>query len=248
MLIKSKTSIPILILTVTTLLVFGIGIKLASAQTTNSTHYIISETQFGTGSQLHNCSTNYCSRITIGDLNQGKASSTSYSAQFGAITSNEPLLEVIATSGVQNLGQLSTSTTATATQTIKIRNYLSNGYTLQITGSPPSQGIHALNNLTSPTTSQPGTEQFGINLVANTTPSIGANPVQLPNSSFSFGFPDSAYSNVNQFKYIDGDIVAKSYTSSGQTQFTASMIFNVSNTTPGGNYNGEYTAVVTPIY
>jgi hypothetical protein len=220
----------------------------AAALTSTSTNYKVTETQFGSGSSLHDCSTNYCAKTSAGDTVVGRSKSTNYSAQLGFNTSDVPLLEVITTGGTQNMGVLDATTTGTATNIIKIRNYLSSGYVLQITGPAPNQGIHTLTTLATPSTSSQGTEQFGINLVANTTPSVGAAPVQVPSSTFSFGTIASDYSTSNLFKYIDGDVVAQSFSSSGETDYTMSMIINVSSATPGGRYNGSFSAVAVPVF
>jgi hypothetical protein len=220
----------------------------AVADTSSSAHYTVNETQFGIGGSQQDCSTNYCAKTSAGDLTVGSASSTNYTAQFGFNTSDEPMLEVIVTGGNQDLGVLDDTHTGTATASIKVRNYLSNGYVLQIAGSGLSQGTHTLSNLATPSTSHQGAEQFGINLVANTTPNIGTDPVQVPDSTYSFGAVTSDYSGANLFKYVPGDIVAGSTKSSGETDYTMSMILNVSNVTPGGRYNGAFSAVVVPIF
>jgi len=235
----------------------------AATQTSNSSHYSVTETQFGSGSGLQNCSASYCAKTSTGDTAVGSAGSDSYSAQLGSNTTSEPLVEVTVGGGSQNLGILDSDTTGTTTMLVKVRDYLTNGYVLQIAGAPPSQGSHTLTTLTTPSTSQPGTEQFGINLAANSTPSIGANPVQVPSGSVSFGqvisgddtlqgtnpnSDEGYFDAADLFMYKDGDIVARSTTSSGETDYTVSMILNVSNVTPGGHYVGTYSAVVTPIF
>jgi hypothetical protein len=171
-----------------------------------------------------------------------------YRAQTGFNTGDEPVLEVITSSISEDMGVLDDATTGTAAAMIKVRNYLSDGYVLQIVGPAPGQGSHRLNALTTPTLSQKGVEQFGLNLVANTTPAIGANPAQVPSGTFSFGNVESGYNGSNYFKYVDGDIVARSLTSTGETDYTVSFIANVSNVTPAGRYNGSFSAVVTPVY
>jgi len=220
----------------------------AAATGSTSTHYKVTETQFGAGSSLHDCSANYCVKTSTGDTVVGSGTSDSYSAHFGINTSDVPLLEVMTGGGNQDLGILDTTTTGTVVMTVKVRSYLSNGYTIQLTGSAPTTGDHTLTSLTTPSSSHQGAEQFGVNLVANTTPSLGAAPVQVPSSSYSFGAPTSDYNNPNLFKYIDGDVVAQSDKSSGETDYTLSMILNVSNTTPSGHYNAVFSAVVVPLY
>ncbi len=230
-------------------LVLTLGLSgTAAAVTSSSTNYMVNETQFGIGGSQHDCSATYCAKTSAGDLVVGSGKSTTYSAQFGFNTTSDPMLEVLVVGGSQNMGVLNATTTGSLSAVIKVRNYLSQGYVLQMTGSGLSQGLHTLTNLASPTTSQQGAEQMGINFAANTTPSVGAAPVQVPSSAFSFGTVDAGYSGANLFKYVNGDIVGRSTKSSGETDYTMSMIVNVSNVTPGGQYTGSFSAVVTPIF
>lgn len=232
-------------------------------QATGNT-YSVNEVQIGgAGSALKTCGTTYCGKISVGDTVVGRASGNDYSAQLGFNTSDVPLLEVITEGGTQNMGVIDTDTTGTATNYIKVRNYLSSGYVLQITGAAPNQGTHTLHTSPTPSTSQPGTEQFGINLAANTTPHIGADPVQVPSGTFSFGHVisdddvadgddpngDGSFYNLDGFfAYKNGDIVARSDRSTGETDYTMSMIINVSNVTPGGRYSANFSAVAVPTF
>jgi hypothetical protein len=103
--------------------------------------------------------------------------------------------------------------------------------------------------LTTPTISSVGTEQFGINLVANTAPTtFGANPSQAPDASFSFGQAAAGYDTPNYFKYVTGDTIAYSNKSSGETDYTISYLFNVSNATPGGQYTLHHVLVATSTF
>jgi hypothetical protein len=178
----------------------------------------------------------------------GSAASTVNTAKFGSITNSDPLLEVIVQAGQSNLGTLTTETTATKTTTVNVRNYLSGGYVLQIVGDPPKYNGHALATSSTPVQSVPGTEQFGINATANTNPTVGAAPVQIPDDKTSFGIVNDNYKAPNLFMFSPGDNVAHSTTSSGQTEFTISMIVNISSATPAGHYSGDFSAVVIPVY
>ncbi len=237
------------LIAVLTLMVSAGFVGTATAtQTSSSTHYSVTETQFGTGSSLHDCSTSYCAKTSTGDTAVGSASSANYSAQLGSNTTDEPLVEVTVTGGNQDLGTVDSTAPGTAIMLIKVRDYLTDGYVMEITGAAPSQGTHTLNTLTTPSTSQPGAEQFGINMVANNNPAIGANPVQVPSGSTSFGTVEDDYITPDLFKYVEGDPVASSSTSSGETDYTMSLIMNVSHVTPAGHYSGTYSAVVVPMY
>lgn len=228
-------------------LMLCVGFAGRATATSVSPNYSVNEVQFGAGGSLHDCSTNFCAKTSVGDTTVGSTSSTSYSALTGTNTTDQPLLEVSVAGGNQDLGVLDSTHTGTATMSIHVRTYLTNGYTMQITGAAPSQGTHHLNVLTSPSTSQPGMEQFGINMVANNTPAIGANPVAVPSGDH----PDViavGYVSPDSFKYAEGETVASTTTSDGEIDYTMSMILNVSNVTPGGHYSGLYSAVVVPTY
>lgn len=231
---------------------FGtVGTATADSSQSSSTNYSISDVQIGgNGSALKDCSTSYCAQEALGDTVDGHASSSNYSAQFGSDVSDIPLLEETVTGGTQNLGTLEPGTTATATFSIKIRSYLSSGYTLYMNGAPPSQGQHTLKTMSTscPCTSQPGTEQFGINLAANTDPAVGASPVEVPTSQYSFGSPEPNYDQSNLFMYNNGDAIAESPSSTGETDYTLYMIANISDATPGGQYTQQFSAIVVPQY
>lgn len=227
----------------------GIQSAYAVSPTSNSAHYQVSDTQFGSSSTSQTCSGQYCATAGVGGSTAGgNSASASYGANFGPITSSDPLLEVIVDPGVSDLGNFDSSHASTKTMSVKIRNYLSSGYILQITGTPPHTYSHTIGGLSSPTSSQPGTEQFGINAVANTTPNVGADPLQVPSGSFSFGQAATGYDTANKFQYKSGDTVAQSTKASGETDFTITMLVNVSNTTPAGQYSGDFSAVVIPSY
>lgn len=219
-----------------------------SAPASVSENYQMTEMQFGGGSTLESCSGEYCAQATIGDMTAGESSSENTSAIFGSNTPDQPLLEVIVDPGVTDFGVLETTKTSHKTMVVRVRSHMSDGYMLQLVGEPPTAGDHTLATPKSPTASQPGTEQFAINVAANTTPAIGANPVQVPSGEMSFGYAEENYATPNQFMYRSGDVVARSDTASGRTDYTISMIVNISSKTPAGHFNGDYSAVVIPIY
>lgn len=219
------------------------------ATTSVSPNYEVSETEFGAGSALESCSGKYCAKASIGDVFAGTSKSLSHTASFGEIAKDsDPVLDVIIEEGQSDLGVLSVEKTSSKTTIIKIRNYMSDGYTLQIIGEPPKYQSHSLQAPSSPTDARPGTEQFGINLVANTVPAVGADPVQTPSEEFSFGqvWPD--YATANKFMYDSGAVIASSDRETGQTEYTVSMIVNVAGSTPAGRFAGDYQVVVIPAF
>ncbi|MFA5172699.1 MAG: hypothetical protein WC426_14145 [Sulfuriferula sp.] len=209
----------------------------------------MSETQFNSGSSVQQCSAQFCAKASIGDITANTNSAASGgTAAFAPITDSDPRLEVIVEPGVSNLGVLSAETTATKTTIVRIRNYLGSGYTLQIVGTPPKFAGHTLATPSTPTASTPGTEQFAINVADNSTPNVGATPAQVPSNVITFGQGESGYDTPNLFKYSSEGVIARGTATTGRTDYTISIIVNISNATPAGHYEGEYEAVVVPAF
>ena len=229
------------------LLVVG-GAGSAMADTPSSPNYQLTEAEFGAGATIESCGSQYCASASIGGMT-GTGSGGESSADFGSIPDEqEPLLEVIIENGPSDLGVLAIDQTATQQTIIKVRNYLSNGYAMQVMGQPPAYGDHRLEAASQPSASSPGKEQFGLNLVTNTEPPVGKDPIQVPSSGFSFGEVTDDYQTANRFKYVSGDVVALSRRESGQTEYTLSMILNVSGNTPAGHYASDFSIVVVPVF
>lgn len=227
--------------------VIGVGASASQvmAQSSNSKSYQMVETEFGSGGLSESCSDGFCATTSIGQAGSG---SSATAPEFMKAAYTEPILEMIITTGESNLGELTTERTATKIMNVKIRNYLSGGYMLQIIGDPPKYKDHALATPSVPTASKPGSEQFGMNIVKNTTPNIGADPVQEPADAGVFGEAEPGYATANMFKYASGDVFARSTQDSGGTDFTITMIVNISNSTPSGHYAGDFSAVLIPAY
>jgi hypothetical protein len=77
---------------------------------------------------------------------------------------------------------------------------------------------------------------------------LGSDPVQVPSSSFSFGAAAANYNTACNFTYNNGDTVAQSTQSSGETDFTISYLFNISSITPGGTYTMNQSLVATSTF
>lgn len=217
----------------------------------SSSNFRIDEDFIGPGGQLDSSSSNYkldSGASSLGNTGGGESSSANFNQQGGSTTTSDPSLSCALNTSNLNFGSLSTATTITGTAVFSVLNYTSYGYIVSIKGATPSNGSHNLNALSSPAASSVGTEQFGINLVSNSSPAVGSNPVQNPSGTFSFGQASTGYSTSNQFKYANGDTIANSVKSSGQTDYTISYIINAATTTPGGSYTGNQTIICTGTY
>ncbi len=216
----------------------------------SSPNYKVNEYYFGTGGELSAQSNNYKAKESAGELTVGSSSSANYQFHAGFNTTDKPLLEFAVNGGTYDMGTLGAGITGTAVASFTVRCYLASGYVVVLNGTAPTSadGLHTLTAMSTATTSSPGTEQFGVNLVANTNPAIGSNPGQVPDSTYSFGTPTASYGTANNFKFADGDTIAMSTKSSGQTNYALSMIANVTRTTPDGQYGGNLQLQVVPTF
>lgn len=226
------------------------------AQTSSSSpNYRVDQTFFGSGGELNACSGSYCSKQTAGELTVGNVCSTSYCAQAGFNTTDDPFIEFVVTGNNIDLGYLDPASVKYATGTFNVRAWNSGGYVVRTESNPPvnPSGGHQLTALATAAASSPGTEQFGINVVKNTNfcgsgCDLGADPAQVPDSTFSFGQAATGYNTPNQFKYVKSDIVALSTKSTSITAYTVSYIFNINNSTPSGQYTFTHVLVATGTY
>lgn len=231
----------------------------AYADTSASTNYKVEQTFFGSGGELNACSTGpagYCSKQTVGELGVGNTASASYQAYAGFNTTDDPYIEFVVTPANTDIGYLSPSTPTITTGTFYVRAWQAGNYVVRSTGNAPNNpggSGHQLAPLTTAAASSPGTEQFGINLVK--TPNfcgagcdLGADPVQVPDNTFSFGQAAPGYNTPGQFKYNKDDTIARSLKSTSVTVYTVSYLFNISLTTPAGQYVFRHDMVATGTY
>ncbi len=226
------------------------------AAESQSTNYQVNEVFFGSGGALNDCSTTYCAKEAIGETAVGDTASANYQAHAGFNTYREPYLQFIVNSTNTDVGGVSTGLTTTTTATFSVKNYLSSGYQVVTVSNPPRNNSYTMSALSTPTLSNPGTEQFGMNLTQNScstshagcSGTFGAGPVQVPSSAFSFGAVESPYNTANYYEYVPGSEIAYSNSSSGETDYTISYIYNISNLTPGGTYVFNDVLVATATF
>ncbi|HSX48494.1 MAG TPA: hypothetical protein VLF41_03280 [Candidatus Nanoarchaeia archaeon] len=217
------------------------------AETLKSPNYSLNETLLGGGGLSQSSSPNYTQRDGISDTVVGESSSTNFNSRSGYTTDGEPMLSfVVNTTTAAFSGAFSTASVRNATATFSVKNYTSYGYNVSINGTAPKNGSYTLAALASNTASSPGSEQFGINLKANT--GFGADPSQVPGSSWSFGTASTNYDTANSFRYVSGEQIANAPKSSGETDFTISFIVNVKGTTPGGSYSSGQQLICVGTY
>jgi hypothetical protein len=135
------------------------------------------------------------------------------------------------------MGQLAADSTLTAQSQMAVGTNASAGFAITATGDAMSAGTSVIAPLAVPTESRPGTNQFGINLVANSLPAVGTDP----EGTWANATPTSDYGIPNKYKYVPGDVVASSPNVSLMKKFTVSYIVNSS----GNLRPGVYTTTIT---
>lgn len=240
------------ILTKTNLFIIALVLAIGATSAVfaqSSTNYQLEESFIGPGGTIESNSANYGIQGTIGDTGVGEADSSNYDNRAGFNTTNEPRLTFVVNTTSINFGIFSPSTTKTATSTFSVLNYTSSGYVVFVAGSPPVNDSYTLTGMSSTAPSSVGTEQFGLNLKANTSPAtFGAEAVQVPSSDFAYGEAASNYNTANQYRYVSGETIARSTQASGQTDYTIAYIVNVANATPGGAYTTNHQLICIGTY
>jgi hypothetical protein len=249
--LMKRLSLSVILVAVFSLLISGVALAQYS-----STNYKTNEVIFGAGGDNNQSSANYNAGVSAGALGVGHYSSTNYQAYSGFLTPNEPFLEIGIDTGTVDMGVVDASTTRTGQANFHVRAYVDSGYTVQTLSQPPKYtsgtSTHTLSPMATLGSSSVGIEQFGINLVHNTSPAnFGNDPSPQPNGTFATGVAATGYNTANQFKYNVGDTVARTPSGSsgwGLTSYTISYIANASILTPAGNYTMVQDLVVVATY
>jgi len=157
----------------------------------------------------------FCSGITIPEMNCASASGSQINfGVFSKVQANYGTSQFLVATNAQN------------------------GYNITITGATLTSGNNIIPALSSLGASTPGTDQFGINLVANSDPAIGSNI-----AGDGPGFIASNYSSPNNFMFSSGDTIASSTIPSDYNRYTISYLVNVMN----GQAEGVYATTLSYI-
>ncbi len=146
-----------------------------------------------------------------------------------------------ATGSTVDLGTGSTTATSSGTSILAASTNAQGGYSITVAGSTLTSGSNTITALTSGAASSVGSKQFGLNLVANTTPSVGAAV-----SGSGTGAPAGNYSSPNTYRFGSGETIASVGTSTNANTYTVSYIANIDGATPAGSYTTTLTYVATP--
>lgn len=143
-----------------------------------------------------------------------------------------------ATSFFIDLGELLANQTKFASAQMMAVTNAQSGYTVSISGTTLTSGNNIIPASATPTASNVGTSQFGINLRSNSNPSIGADPVG-PGTAV----PTANYNTPNLFKFQQGDAVASGGVSQDYRKYTISYLANISPSQAAGVYATTITFI-----
>lgn len=155
---------------------------------------------------------------------------------------DETLTFTLATATV-SLGTLTTSTTGSGTSTMTAATNANSGYAITVNGTTLTSGANTITALASQTASSQGSSQFGINLKANTTPSVGSNV-----SGSGSGTATSNYATADQFRFVTGDSVASASGPTNSNTYTVSYVANIAGSTKPGSYSTALTYIATATF
>lgn len=141
------------------------------------------------------------------------------------------------------LGDLNPNFTASGTSQMWVGTNALNGYIIDMLGTTMTSGNNIIAPLVAPTASAAGNVQFGVNLRANSTPSVGQN-VEGPGTAQ----PTANYNIANKFMYKSGDTVVAAGNSSDWQRFTVSYIVNINAAQPAGVYNTTVTYICSAAF
>jgi hypothetical protein len=162
-----------------------------------------------------------------------------------------------ATAGSITFNRLFSPTdTATTSSQMAASTNAGSGYAITVNGATLTSGSNTITAMGAAALGVRGTSQFGLNLKANTTttsnPAVGAEVSPINNATNYKGQAYTGYNTVDNFKFTNGDVVARSDDPSlGATDaqiFTASYIVNVPGSQPAGTYTSTLTYICTPTY
>ena len=142
-----------------------------------------------------------------------------------------------------SFGTLSETATRSGTTQMAGGTNAEFGLSISVIGTTMTSGINFIPSLSSPTASNVGSSQFGMNLRNNATPNIGSDPTGLGTIT-----PTANYNIPNLYTYNDGDAIASIGIPTDYSLLTVSHIVNIDSNQPPGVYSTTLTYVATATF
>lgn len=141
-----------------------------------------------------------------------------------------------------NFGELRTNQASTVTSQFSVATNDPGGYMTFVAGPTMTSGNNTITALDPPAISKTGNSQFGMNLRANSSPSVGAEPTGVGTGGIAAG-----YGTPNQF-FFRNQVIASSPISTDFNAFTVSYLVNVNNGQRPGVYSTTLTYIATAAF
>lgn len=216
------------------------GLNLAQGMSSETYQIQADSVNMGGGLQT---SASYKLENSVGEIATGQSSSASYGIKSGyqAMWDYAPFLSFSLTGNTVNFGLITPYDVSSGYTSFSAATNAQNGYVVSSNGTTltHTNASDVIDAMPSSALSESGTEQFGLNLVANTSPSIGSDP------SGGSGAGASGYNTANYFKFVSGETIASSSSFTDTTDFTVSYISNIGIDTVGGGYSTVLTFIAT---
>jgi hypothetical protein len=149
--------------------------------------------------------------------------------------------------GTINFGTFSSLSTSSGTSVMAASTNAQSGYSITISGATLTSNSNTIRAATTQEASQTGVvagqSQFGLNLRANTVPSVGSDV-----TGTGVGAAAANYAAANQFRFVSGDVVAAASEESNANAFTSSYIVNVEGKQAAGTYTATMTYICTATF
>lgn len=171
------------------------------------------------------------------------AVAASTAGQITVTAAVEETLSFTLTSATVALGTLTSGTTGSGTSTMSASTNASGGYVISANGATLTSGANTIGALASNAGSTQGSAQFGINLMANTTPSVGTAV-----SGSGSGTAASNYNTSNSYRFVTGETVASASAATNSNTYTVSYIANIPGNQPAGSYSTTLTYIATATF
>ena len=140
-----------------------------------------------------------------------------------------------------DMGNVSENQPLTAQSQMAVGTNATGGFAVTITGNSLTAGTNVIDGLSEPTASNPGENQFGINLVANDELNVGHDPEGV----WTNAVPTPDYGQPNKYTYRSGDVIAYSPNVSLIKKFTVSYLLNVSPSLKAGVYTATINYIAS---
>lgn len=140
-----------------------------------------------------------------------------------------------------SLSEPTTSSTGVGSSSMTVSTNAKSGYSVSYSGNTLRSGANEITPMTTASSSIVNTKQFGINLMSNTSPSVGASVAGV-----GLGVVANGYNTQNQFKFNPlGETIANASGPTNDNTFTTSYIANMDGSTAAGVYSTLINYVAT---